>query len=78
MVQSKKDCCNTTIPPGQISDKILNPLTSIKGYIQLKLKNREYYFDEEALELLLSEIAQIEDVVEFLERLLSNKSGKHW
>lgn len=70
MGQCKKDCRCTTIPPGQISDRILNPLTSIKGYIQFILKNREYNIDEEALKILLSEIAQIEDVVENLERLL--------
>jgi nitrogen-specific signal transduction histidine kinase len=73
MVQVKKKYCCTKIPPGEIADNILNPLTSIKGYIQLILINNRHSLDDESLKLILSEIMKIEEAVNYLERLVDRK-----
>ncbi|NLT94163.1 MAG: hypothetical protein GXW85_01285 [Clostridia bacterium] len=76
LTNSKSYCHCIKVPPGEISDNILNPLTSIKGYIQLQLKDDRYVLDEKTLLLILSEIIRIEEAVKVLERHIDEKNKK--
>ncbi|MFZ5945582.1 MAG: hypothetical protein ACOYVD_15920 [Bacillota bacterium] len=70
----KKDnkVTTTNIQAGEISDRILNPLTTIKGFLEL---NKHYELDSILLNLLLKEIKEIEDsVVSFEDRIKNSKT----
>ncbi|KJS23321.1 MAG: hypothetical protein VR72_01970 [Clostridiaceae bacterium BRH_c20a] len=66
MVKKNCSCCKT-VPPGEIANQILNPLTTIKGFLQLYLLKMEKSLNDEVLHLLLNEINKIETIVNDLE-----------
>lgn len=63
------------IKKGDLSDKVLNPLTTIKGYLDLKSKDLigEDQFDKQVIKLLLTEIEAIEKHVQEIEQNIDIK-----
>lgn len=58
---------NNFLTPGELADKILNPLTTIKGYLEL---SGNKVLDQETLDLLKNEIKFIEEYINKIEKEL--------
>lgn len=62
-----------------IAHEIRNPLTTIKGFLQLLENKREYYFHKEYFSLMISELDRANNIItEFLSLVKNKPVKKDW
>ncbi|SMB86735.1 hypothetical protein SAMN00017405_1183 [Desulfonispora thiosulfatigenes DSM 11270] len=69
------DIENKMLKRGDLSDRVLNPLTTIKGYLDLKSKDLigQEHFDKQVIRLLLEEVELIEKYINEIEQTIESK-----